>query len=58
MPFTTLYGGLCQTAFIVQFTVVLMKQVEFRCPQNRMGDARPQHRELHALLFMNSVWVF
>ena len=20
-----------------------------RCPQNRMSDARPQHRELHAL---------
>jgi len=28
-----------------------------RCPQNRMSDARPQLRELHALLFTNSVWV-
>ena len=28
-----------------------------RCPQNRMSDARPQHRELHALLFSTSVWV-
>ena len=29
-----------------------------RCPQNRMSDARPQHREvLNALLFTNSVWV-
>ena len=27
------------------------------CPQNRMSDARPQQRELHALLFTNSVWV-
>ena len=24
-----------------------------RCPQNRMSDARPQHRELHT----NSMWV-
>ena len=22
-----------------------------RCPQNRMSDARPQHQELHALMF-------
>ena len=29
-----------------------------RCPQNRMSDTRPQHRELHALLFTISVWVF
>ena len=28
-----------------------------RCPQNRMSDARPQHRELHALLLTISVWV-
>ena len=28
-----------------------------RCPQNRMSDARPQHRELHALLFTNTVSV-
>ena len=28
-----------------------------RCPQNRMSDARPQHRELHALLLSISVWV-
>ena len=28
-----------------------------RCPQNRMIDARPQHRELHPLLFSTSVWV-
>ena len=28
-----------------------------RCPQNRMSDARPQHWELHALLFLTSVWV-
>ena len=28
-----------------------------RCPQNRISDARPQHRELHALLLTNSVWV-
>ena len=28
-----------------------------RCRQNRMSDARPQNRELHALLFTNSVWV-
>ena len=24
---------------------------------HRMSDARPQHRELHALLFTISVWV-
>ena len=29
----------------------------FRCPQNRMSDAIPQHREIHALLFKNSVRV-
>ena len=28
-----------------------------RWPQNGMSDARPQHREVHALLFTNSVWV-
>ena len=28
-----------------------------RCPQNRTSDARPQHRELNALLFTNSVSV-
>ena len=28
-----------------------------RCPQNRMSDARPQQRELHTLLFTDSVWV-
>ena len=34
----TLCGGLCQTAFIAQSTIVLMQQVEFRCPQSRMSD--------------------
>ena len=28
-----------------------------RCPQNKMSDARPQHRELRALHFTNNVWV-
>ena len=28
-----------------------------RCPQNTLSDARPQHRELHAVLFAFSVWV-
>ena len=28
-----------------------------RCPQNTMSETRPQHQELHALLFTNSVWV-
>ena len=28
-----------------------------RYPQNRMSDARPQQRELHALLFTFSVWI-
>ena len=28
-----------------------------RCPQKRMSDARPQHRELHALPLPTSVWV-
>ena len=28
-----------------------------RSTQSRMSDARPQHRELHALLLTNSVWV-
>ena len=58
MRFTTLCGGLCQTAlwrssqpfFNVTSSI-------HRCPQNRMSDARPQHRELHALLFSTSVWV-
>ena len=26
-------------------------------PQNKISDAIPQHRELHALLFTNSLWV-
>ena len=55
MRFTTLCGGLCFTA---QFTIFfnLINRIH-RCPQNGMSDDRPQHRELHAQLFTNSVWV-
>ena len=61
MCFTTLCGGLCQTALSgavhnVFFFFYVTSRIH-RCPQNRMSDATPQHRELHALLFMNSVWV-
>ena len=47
MRFTTLCGGLLPDCFMVQFTIFL----------KGMSDARPQHWELHALLFTISVWV-
>jgi len=59
MRFTTLCGGLCQTALWCSSQSFFLNVTSriFRCPQNRMSDARPQHRELHALLFLTSVWV-
>ena len=49
--YNTVWGP-CQTALwrssVVEFT---------GAPQNKVNEARPQHRELHALLFSNSVWV-
>ena len=48
--YNTLWGTL-PDCFMAQFTIFLVQQVEFTV------DARPQHRELNALLFTNSVWV-
>ena len=48
MRFTTLCGGLCQAAFMAQFTILNLTSRIHRCPQNRMSEARPQHQELHA----------
>ena len=48
--FARLLYGAVHNAFYVTSRI-------HRCPQNRMSDARPQHREYHALLFKNSVWV-
>ena len=50
--FTRLLYGTVHNLFLVNVTSSI-----HRCPQNRMSDARPQHRELHALLFTISVWV-
>ena len=49
--YNTLWGTL-PDCFMVQFTIFFdVTSRIHRCPQNRMSDARPQHRELHALLF-------
>ena len=58
MRFTTLCGELLPDCFMAQFAIFNLTSRIHRCPQNRMSDALPQHRELHALLFTNSVWVF
>jgi len=42
---------------MAQFTILNLTSRIHRCPQNRMSDAWPQHRELYALLFTHSVWV-
>ena len=55
--YNTLWGTLLD-CFMAQFTIFFYVTSRIhRCPQNRMSDARPQHRELHALLFTNSVWI-
>ena len=58
MRFTTLCGGLCQTHLYgaVHNLFNVRSRIHWG-PQNKMSDARPQHRDLHALLFTNSVWV-
>ena len=55
MRFTTLCGVFCQTALwrslftIFFFFFFYVTSIIHRCPPNRINDARPQHRELHAL---------
>ena len=50
MRFTTLWGGLLPDCFMARFPIFNLISRIHRCPQNRMSDARPQHRVLHALL--------
>ena len=49
--YNTLWGTL-PDCFMAQSTILFFYVTSriHRCPQNRMSDARPQHRELHALL--------
>ena len=58
MRFTTLCGGLCQTQLYgaVHNLFNVRSRIHWG-PQNKMSYARPQHRDLHALLLTNSVWV-
>ena len=47
----TLWGTL-PDYFMAQFTIFFnLISRNHRCPQNRMGDDRPQNWELYALLF-------
>ena len=57
MRFTTLCGGrFARLLNAAGHNLNLTSRIH-RCPQNRMSDAIPQHQELHALRFTNSVWV-
>ena len=54
MRFTTLCGGLLPDCFMAQpvhnlFFFFYVTSIIHRCSPNRINDARPQHRELHAL---------
>ena len=57
MRFTTLVGDFARLLYGAVHNLFNVRSSIHRCPQNRMSDARPQHRELHALLFSTSVWV-
>ena len=57
MHFTTPCGRLLPDCFMAQLQSFNVTSRIHRCPQNRMSDFRPQHREPHALLFTHSVWV-
>ena len=48
-----IYSNALLQHFVGDFSRLLYGAVH-RCTQNGMRDARPQHRELHALLFTNS----
>ena len=58
MRFTTLCGGLCQVQLYdaVHNLFNVRSRIHWG-PQNKIEFARPQHRDLHGLLFTNSVWV-
>ena len=58
MCFTTLCGGLLPDCFMAQFTIFNLISRIHRCPKNRMSDARPQHRVLHALLQLGNRGLF
>ena len=50
MCFTTLFGRLLPDCFMAQFTVFIkVTSRVYRCPQNKMSDARSHHWELPAL---------
>ena len=53
------FWGTLPDCIMAQLTIFfnLISRIH-RCPQNGMSDDRPQHRELHALLFTNTVCVF
>ena len=58
MRFIHFIGDFCQTVLwrSSQSFLNVTSRIH-NCPQNRMGNARPQHREFHALLFTDSVWI-
>ena len=56
--YNTLWGTFARLLYGTVHNFFNVTSRVHRYPQNRMSDARPQHRELHALLFTNSVWVF
>ena len=60
--FTTLCGGLCQTAYLgancshAAHNLIKENSRVPRCPQNGTSG-KPSHRGLRPLLFSNSVWI-
>ena len=57
VPFTTLCGRLFTRLLDGAVHNLNVTSRIHRCPQNRISEAGLQYRELHALIFTNSVWV-
>ena len=57
MRFTNIVGDFARLLYGAVHNLFDVTSNIHRCPQNRTSDARPQYRELHALLFPTSVWV-
>ena len=50
MRFTKLCGDFARLLYGAVHNLFNVTSRIHRCPQNRMSNARPQHRELHALM--------
>ena len=54
--YNTLWGTFARLLDGAVQDLNLTSRIHMR-PKNRMSEARPPLRELHAILFTNSVWV-